>query len=201
MSMSLAHAARSTALPEGFDWHGSAAADGHAPVRHGWTKAPWAVAVDDLIALPILETVDGLAVDLEAVADGRAVVLVYDPDLTGARRGSALARYAKACTLIEAAGAALIVVTPHHPGRSLGDDETLLPLAVDDDHRFAHTLGLVNPAAADADLVAATYVLNDVGAVIWAEVERDWTATSSLSGILPALMALRVSDMRRAGGA
>ena len=77
-----------------------------------------AVGVGDVVALPTLRTIDDLPVSLVDAAAGRPVVLVFYRGGWCPYCHTTLRAYAEALPRIEAAGGALIAVTPESPGRA-----------------------------------------------------------------------------------
>ncbi len=173
-----------------------------------------AVGVGDLIALPILRTIDDLAVDLIETAAGRPVVLVFYRGGWCPYCNTTLRAYAEALPRIEAAGGTLIAVTPERPGHAFHtarNNDLRFAVAVDAGNRFAHSLGLVSalpdtlrPLYRDSgiDLPAqngdgshelplpATFVLASCGRVIFAHVEADFTRRAEPADVVAALEAL-----------
>lgn len=173
-----------------------------------------AVGVGSHVALPVLETVDGSSVDLLVTAAGRPVVLVFYRGGWCPYCNATLRAYAQILPAIEAAGAALIAVTPEtagHASVTTRDNDVRFPVAIDKGNRFARSLGLVfavaddlvplyreigidvadRNGAADHELpIPATYVLDPAGRVAWAHVDADFTTRAEPGEALAAVRTL-----------
>lgn len=173
-----------------------------------------AVGVGGHVALPVLDTVEGLPVDLADTAAGRPVVLVFYRGGWCPYCNVTLRAYAKALPAFEAAGAALIAVTPEAPAHAAAtarDNDLRFPVAVDKGNRFARSLGLVFSVPDDLvplyrdigldvaarngegghDLpIPATYVLTPEGRVAWAHVDPDFTTRADPDDALAAVKSL-----------
>lgn len=170
-----------------------------------------AVGIGDLIALPILRTIDGLPVDLADTAAGRPVVLVFYRGGWCPYCNTTLRAYAEALPRIEAAGGTLIAVTPEQPGRAFEtarSNDVRFAVVVDDGNRFAKSLGLVfalpvelRPLYREVGIdlpayngddshdlpIPATYVLAPGGRVTFAHVDPDFTRRADPDEVVAAL--------------
>ena len=184
-----------------------------------------AVGVGDLIALPILGTIDGLPVDLVETAAGRPVVLVFTRGGWCPYCNVTLRAYAKALSRIEAAGGTLIAVTPEEPARAFEaarSNDVRFAVVVDADNRFAKSLGLVaavpetlRPLYREIGIdlparngdeshelpIPATFVLASCGRVSFAHVDPDFTRRADPDDVVAALerLAAGPADRERAG--
>ncbi len=173
-----------------------------------------AARVGDRVALPILEAVEGGSFDPSETAAGRPVVLLFYRGGWCPYCNVTLRAYARALPAIEAAGAALIAVTPEtqaHAGATARDGDLRFPVAVDRGSRFARSLGLVfdlpeslvplygeigiDVAARNGEgghvlPMPATYVLDRSGRIAWAHVDADFTARADPGEVVAAVRAL-----------
>ncbi len=176
-----------------------------------------AAGVGDIIALPTLRTIDDLPVDLVDAAAGRPVVLVFYRGGWCPYCNTTLRAYAEALPRIEAAGGALIAVTPESSGRAFGtaqSNDLRFAIAVDSGNRFAKSLGLVfalpdelRPLYREIGIdlpahngdeshelpIPATYVLAPSGRVTWAHVDPDFTRRGDPADAVAALERLDVA--------
>lgn len=182
--------------------------------QHRAGLADRAVGVGNLIALPILRTIDDLPIDLIETAAGRPVVLVFYRGGWCPYCNTTLRAYAEALPRIEAAGGTLIAVTPERLGRAFHtarDNDLRFAVAVDAGNRFARSLGLVSavpdtlrPLYRDSGIdlpahngdqshelpLSATFVLASCGRVTFAHVEADFTRRAEPADVVAALEAL-----------
>ena len=180
-----------------------------------------AAGVGDLVALPVLESVEGKPVDLHEIAADRPVVLVFYRGGWCPYCNTTLRAYADASRRIEAAGGVLIAVTPEQPGsarETVESNDLRILVAVDAGNRFAKTLGLVAAQPEELrplfleigiDLPArngddshelplpATYVLSREGLVTFAHVDPDFTRRADPEDALAALERLEAGSVDR----
>lgn len=192
---------------------------------HATGIAGRAVGLGDLVALPILASVEGSPIDLAEVAAGRPVVLVFYRGGWCPYCNTTLRAYAEALPAIAAAGGVLVAVTPETPGHALDTGRDAAPgvtVAVDAGNRFAKTLGLVfalpeglRPVYRDLGIdlparngddshelpIPATYVLAASGRVAWAHVDADFTRRADPGDAVAALEKLGAERDRHARAA
>lgn len=173
-----------------------------------------AVGVGELVALPILRTIDGEPVDLIEVVADRPVVLIFYRGGWCPYCAATLRAYAEALPRIEAAGGTLIAVTPERPSRAFEtarSNDLRFEVAVDNGNRFAKSLGLVaalpqplrplyrevgiDLAAHNGDKshelpITATYVLAPCSRVTWAHVDPDFTRRADPDDVVAAIERL-----------
>ena len=176
-----------------------------------------AVGIGDVVTLPTLRTIDDRPVDLNGIAAGRPVVLVFYRGGWCPYCNTTLKAYAEALPRIEAAGGTLIAVTPESPeqaSETAHNGDFPFVIAVDSGNRFAKSLGLVFalpdelrplyreigidlPARNGDDShelpIPATYVLAPSGRVAWAHVEADFTRRAEPTDAVAALERLDVA--------
>ncbi len=173
-----------------------------------------AAAVGDRVALPTLRAVDGGTIDLAAAAAGRPAVLLFYRGGWCPYCNTTLRAYAEALPRIQAAGGALIAVTPEDPEHAAAtarDGGLAFPVAVDAGNRFAGTLGLafalpdglrplyreigIDLPARNGDAthglpIPATYVLDASGRIAFAHVDADFTRRADPEAAVAALERL-----------
>ncbi|MCM2475023.1 AhpC/TSA family protein [Rhizobium sp. CG5] len=170
-----------------------------------------AASVGSIIPLPVIKDFDGNEVDLGTLAaDGPLVISFY-------RGGWCpycnveLRALSHALGDIEAAGATVVAITPESSGnaRETAGKNTLgFPVLIDEGNRYARELGIVfslpeklRPLYREIgiDLVdwngdesyelplAATYIVDSNGTVVWAFVDADFTLRTEPANIAAAL--------------
>ncbi len=176
--------------------------------------------VDDRVALPVLDGIDGRPIDLAKAAAGRPAVLLFYRGGWCPYCNTTLRAYAEALSRIEAAGGVLLAVTPEIADRAsetARDNGVAFPVAVDAGNRFAASLGLVsalpealrplyreigidlparNGDTSHALPIPATYVLDASGRIVFAHVDADFTRRAD-----PAAAVAAVERLGRDGGA
>ncbi|MDX7953887.1 peroxiredoxin-like family protein [Lichenihabitans sp. Uapishka_5] len=178
-----------------------------------------AVGVDERIAFPVLEHLDGAPFPLADRLAGRPAILVFYRGGWCPYCNVALRAYAAALPEIEAAGATIVAVTPERAEHAvetaqITDGGLGFPIAVDKGNAFARALGLVfavpeslrplyreigiDLAAWNGDEthelpVPATYVVDQGGVVRWAFVEADFTRRADPRDAIAALKRLRLA--------
>ena len=180
-----------------------------------------AAGIGDLIALPILTSLDGRPFDLGEAAGGRPVVLIFYRGGWCPYCNTTLRAYGEALPRIEAAGGTLIAVTPERPdhaSETARTNQARFAVAVDEGNRFGKSLGLVSALPQTLrplyqeigiDLPAqygdeshelplpATFVLAPSGRIAFAHVDADFTRRADPQDVVAALERLAANPADR----
>ncbi|CAN7652473.1 peroxiredoxin-like family protein [Pararhizobium sp. LjRoot238] len=170
-----------------------------------------AASVGSIIPLPVIKDFDGNEVDLGTLAaDGPLAISFY-------RGGWCpycnveLRALSHSLGDIEASGATVVAITPEQPGnaRETAGKNTLgFPVLVDKGNRYARELGIVfslpeklRPIYREIGIdladwngdeshelpLAATYIVDSNGTVVWAFVDADFTVRAEPANLAAAL--------------
>lgn len=173
-----------------------------------------ATGIGSRIPLPVLEGLDGTPLALADLVSGRPAILVFYRGGWCPYCNVTLQAYAKALPQIEAAGGAIVAITPElaeNAAETAERNAVGFPIAIDRGNAFARSLGLVfalpeglrplyREIGIDLSLhngddshelpIPATYVIDRDAVIRWAFVEADFTQRADPAEAVGALQAI-----------
>jgi peroxiredoxin len=170
-----------------------------------------AASVGSTIPLPVIKDFDGNDVDLAALAANGPLVISFYRGGWCPYCNVELHALSQAIGDIEASGATVVTITPELPGnaRETAGKNTLgFPVLIDKGNHYARELGIVfslpenlrplyrqigidledwNGDESHELPLAATYIVDSSGKVVWAFVDTDFTVRAEPANITAAL--------------